>query len=64
MLGVIATLSVTNGQVVKAGDVLLTLEAMKMETAVIAPRDGTVVEVVISTGQSVDANDLLLVLDG
>ena len=38
----ISTVAVKAGQAVKAGDVLLTIEAMKMETALHAPRDGTV----------------------
>ena len=42
MPGVISTVAVTAGQAIKAGDVLLSIEAMKMETALHAPRDGTV----------------------
>jgi pyruvate carboxylase len=43
--------------------VLVTLEAMKMETSVRAERDGTVSEVVTKPGQQVDAKELLLVID-
>jgi pyruvate carboxylase len=50
------------GQPVKAGDVMLTIEAMKMETALHAPRDGTVSEVLITPGAQIDAKDLLVVL--
>ena len=46
----------------KAGDVLLTIEAMKMETVLHAPKDGTVQEISVSAGNSVDAKDLLVVL--
>jgi pyruvate carboxylase len=64
MPGLVTMVSVVRGQLVKAGDLLLTLEAMKMETTIVAPRDGTVAEVVVSVGQSVNAKDLLLVLEG
>lgn len=63
MPGVVATLGVTQGQTVKAGDLLLTLEAMKMETAITAPRDGTIAELVVKAGQAVDAKDLLVILE-
>ena len=52
------------GQPIKAGDVLLTIEAMKMETALHAPRDGTVQEVLVHAGSPIDAKDLLVVLAG
>ena len=50
------------GQKVTRGEVLLTLEAMKMETSVRAERDGEVSEVLARPGLQVDAKDLLLVL--
>ena len=50
------------GQAIARGDVLLTLEAMKMEAAVRAERDGAVAEVVVRAGQHVEAKDLLVVL--
>ncbi|MFO7303953.1 MAG: pyruvate carboxylase [Gammaproteobacteria bacterium] len=62
MPGTIATVAVTEGARVSRGDVLLTIEAMKMETSVRADRDGTVVEVVAKPGEVVDAKDLLLVV--
>jgi len=43
--------------------VLITIEAMKMETALHALRDGTVNHILVSPGQPVDAKDLLVVLD-
>jgi len=52
------------GQKIKAGDVLLSIEAMKMETALHAPRDGTVQEVLVHAGSPIDAKDLLVVLQG
>jgi pyruvate carboxylase len=60
MPGMVSSVVVESGQVIKAGDVLLVLEAMKMETAVHAERDGTVEEIVASAGTQVDAKDLLL----
>ena len=47
---------------IKAGDVLLTIEAMKMETALHATRDGIVAEVLVTPGSRIDAKDLLMVL--
>ncbi|PAP91992.1 pyruvate carboxylase [Mesorhizobium wenxiniae] len=62
MPGVISTLSVKAGQSVSAGDVLLSIEAMKMETALHAERDGTIAEVLVATGDQIDAKDLLMVM--
>jgi pyruvate carboxylase len=61
MPGVISTVSVSAGQAVKAGDVLLSIEAMKMETALHAEKDGTVSEVLVRAGDQIDAKDLLVV---
>ena len=62
MPGVVAALAVAQGQAVKAGDLLLTLEAMKMEAAVTAPKDSVVNAVFVKVGQSVQAKDLLIEL--
>ncbi|MCV0394160.1 MAG: pyruvate carboxylase [Rhizobiaceae bacterium] len=61
MPGVISTVSVSSGQAVKSGDVLLSIEAMKMETALHADRDGEVSEVLVKAGDQIDAKDLLVV---
>ncbi len=61
MPGVVSTVAVKAGQEVKAGDVLLSIEAMKMETAIHAERDGKIAEVLVSTGTPIDAKDLLVV---
>ncbi|WP_421725875.1 pyruvate carboxylase [Bauldia sp.] len=61
MPGVISTLAVHAGQSVTAGDVLLSIEAMKMETAIHAERDGTIAEVLVHAGSQIDAKDLLVV---
>jgi pyruvate carboxylase len=62
MPGTIATVPVVAGQRVARGDVLVTLEAMKMETAVRAEADGTIAELLTHAGAQVDAKDLLVVL--
>jgi pyruvate carboxylase len=61
MPGVISTLAVKQGQAIKAGDVLVSIEAMKMETAIHAERDGTIAEVLVKSGDQIDAKDLLVV---
>ncbi|MBS0367390.1 MAG: pyruvate carboxylase [Proteobacteria bacterium] len=62
MPGVVASVTAAAGARVTRGEVLLTLEAMKMETAVRAESDGTVAEVLVRAGQPVDVKDLLVVL--
>ncbi|NDV87353.1 pyruvate carboxylase [Aurantimonas aggregata] len=64
MPGVVSTLAVSVGQTVKAGDVLLSIEAMKMETALHAERDGTIEAVHVTAGAQIDAKDLLVVFAG
>ncbi len=63
MPGVVSGVAVTAGQAVRAGDVLLSIEAMKMETALHAERDGTVAEVLVRAGEQIDAKDLLVVYE-
>ena len=60
MPGVISTLAVKEGQSVQAGDVLLSIEAMKMETAIHAEADGVIAEVLVKPGDQIDAKDLLI----
>jgi 3-methylcrotonyl-CoA carboxylase alpha subunit len=62
MPGKVVELRVTEGDVVQAGQVLLIMEAMKMEHTVTAPRNGTVTEVTVVTGDQVDADALLVVV--
>lgn len=61
MPGVISTVAVAAGQSVKSGDILLSIEAMKMETALHAEKDGTIAEVLVRAGDQIDAKDLLIV---
>ena len=63
MPGLIVSIAVTEGQEVARGDVLLSLEAMKMETGVIADRDGVIAKIVQAVGTQVEAKDLLVVLE-
>ena len=62
MPGTIMSVNVTAGQSVKSGDVLLVLEAMKMENEIKAPKDATVVSVAVSKGESVDTGATLVTL--
>jgi pyruvate carboxylase len=61
MPGTVATVHVAAKAKVLKGDVLVTIEAMKMETAVRAERNGELAEVVTRVGEPVDAKDLLMV---
>ncbi len=63
MPGTVATITVHVGQKVERGSVLLTLEAMKMETTVRAERNGAIKEILVKTGQQVDSKDLLIVFE-
>ncbi|GLK56711.1 pyruvate carboxylase [Methylopila capsulata] len=63
MPGIISTVSVKTGQQIAQGDVLLSIEAMKMETSIHADRGGIVKEVLVTPGSPVDAKDLLVVIE-
>lgn len=63
MPGVVATLAVVVGQAVQPGDMLLTIEAMKMETGLHAEKAGTVKAVHVTPGAQIDAKDLLVELE-
>lgn len=62
MPGTILKVNVTQGQAVKAGEVLCILEAMKMENEIMAPKAGTVTQVVVSKGSKVDTGAPLVVI--
>ena len=62
MPGVISTINIKDGQEVQAGDVLLSIEAMKMETTVTANTEGTVAKIQLTGNSLVDSEDLVLVL--
>ncbi|GHC31626.1 pyruvate carboxylase [Gemmobacter nanjingensis] len=63
MPGSIASVAVTPGQKVRAGDLLLTIEAMKMETGLHADREATVKAIHVTPGSQIDAKDLLIELE-
>ena len=60
--GSVIKVLVQEGQDVKKGDTLLTLESMKMENAIMADRDGKVTKIAVTAGQNVMQEDLLIVL--
>ncbi len=62
MPGTILKVNVTQGQAVKEGDLLVVLEAMKMENEIFAPKNGTVTQVVAVKGANVNTDDLLVVI--
>ena len=63
MPGKILNIKASVGQSVKKGEVILLLEAMKMENEVVAPEDGTVASINVNTGDSVEAGDTLATLN-
>ena len=60
MPGNILDVKVAAGASVKAGDVLVILEAMKMENEIVAPQDGTVASVNVNKGDTVNSGDVLV----
>ena len=63
MPGKILSIKATEGQAVKKGDVILLLEAMKMENEVVAPQDGTIATINVASGAAVEAGDTLATLN-
>ncbi len=59
MPGKILDVKVSVGQSVKRGDVMMILEAMKMENEIVAPQDGTVAGILVTSGSAVEAGDTL-----
>jgi len=62
MPGTVLDVKVNVGDAVKAGDVLLILEAMKMENELTADKAGTVKEIKVTKGQAVNGGDTLIVI--
>ena len=62
MPGTILKVNVTQGAAVKKGDILVVLEAMKMENEILAPKDGTVAQIAVAKGNTVDTGALLAVI--
>lgn len=63
MPGTVLSVKVSPGAFVKRGEVVLILEAMKMENEIFAPRDGTVAQVLTSQGATVNTGDILVTLN-
>lgn len=63
MPGKIISVKVSEGKAIKRGEVILVLEAMKMENEIVAPQDGTVASINVAAGQSVEAGELLATLN-
>ena len=63
MPGNILKVNVTVGQAVKEGEVLVILEAMKMENEIMAPKSGTVAQVLVQKGATVDTDAVMVVLN-
>ena len=61
--GKVFKLEASVGQAVKAGDPILVLEIMKMETPVVAPKDGTVASIDVAVGDSVESGALLATMN-
>jgi glutaconyl-CoA decarboxylase len=62
MPGTILKVNVAAGQTIKEGDLLVVLEAMKMENEIFAPKGGTVSQVLVEKGASVNTGDVLVVI--
>ena len=62
MPGTILKVNAAEGQAVKAGDVIFILEAMKMENEIVAPCDGTIKQILVTKGSTVDTDQILAVL--
>lgn len=63
MPGKILDIKATVGQAVKYGDVVAVMEAMKMETEIVAPADGTVSQILVKAGDPVDTGAAMVVLN-
>ena len=63
MPGTIVAVEKAVGQVVSAGDVVIVLEAMKMENEIYAPRSGTISQIYINKGDTVSAGDPMLLIE-
>lgn len=63
MPGTILNIDVKEGDQVKAGQILLILEAMKMENEILAPRDGKVAAILTNKGASVNTGDKLVSIE-
>ena len=63
MPGKILAVKAANGQAVKKGDVIMVLEAMKMENDIVAPQDGTIASINAAVGDSVEPGATLATMN-
>ena len=63
MPGAVTIVTVNEGQILKKGDVLLTIEAMKMETSLNSEQEGKIKSIHVKAGSQIDAKDLLIELE-
>ncbi|PHR55826.1 MAG: pyruvate carboxylase [Robiginitomaculum sp.] len=61
--GAVMSIAVSEGQEIAKDDLLLTIEAMKMETSIFAQKDGKVTQLCVDVGDSIDAKDLLMIVE-
>lgn len=60
--GTVLKINVSVGDTIKTGDVLLVIEAMKLENDIVAPKNGVIKEIKVSKGQNVNSKDVLLII--
>lgn len=63
MPGTVFKLNCQEGDTVSAGDVVMVLEAMKMENEITSPVDGTVAQILVKTGEAVNGGDVMIVIE-
>ena len=61
--GQVTNVKVKVGEKVRKGDVLLIIEAMKLENEVVSPFDGEIKEILVSKGQNVKAKDVIIIIE-
>lgn len=63
LVGTVVSIKVETGDAISQGDVLLILEAMKMENEIRAPKSGTIKELKVTKGEKVNVNDILVIVE-
>lgn len=61
--GKVLSVNVSQGNEVKEGEIICTLESMKMENPILAPCNGTIAKLELSSGQVVEAGDLVAIIE-
>ena len=63
LMGTVLSVKAKEGQKVQSGDIILTLEALKLENEIVAPRAGTITAIHVGEGESVEVGDVLFVME-